>query len=90
VTDHAVTLHPSLFRRLPDEKTPQNPYALLLMGTICLLGAQHLFQAKPSSLLDEGGKPQVLISPLSLILGKSFFLKDSRAAEYNIVKVTLR
>ena len=47
-----------LSRRSSDEDSHQNGYDLLLMGTICLLRAQHLFWTKPNPPWDGDGKPK--------------------------------
>ena len=62
------TIHSTSTRRFPYEKTPQNVYALLLIGIICLLGAQIFFCIKPNPSWDEDGKPRVLIFPVEPLL----------------------
>jgi hypothetical protein len=50
------------------------------------LGAKNLFCKKPNPSRDDDGKPRVLIFPVDPFLKGFLFLKDSRAAECDIVK----
>ena len=53
------TNHSTSIQEVTHEKTPQNVYALLLIGIVCPVGSSNLFYIKPNTSRDEDGKPWV-------------------------------
>ena len=87
-TSRYSTNYSTSIKEVTQWKNTSNVYAQLLIGvSLPCWELKTSFYRKPNTSRDEDGKPRVLIFPLELFWG-ILLLKDSRAAECDIVKVT--